>query len=53
MNSKLTDQDENTQEIQVQIPQDVQRGAYANQLLVVHNQEEFILILSWPRHLQV
>jgi hypothetical protein len=50
MNNELTDQDESTQEIQVQIPQDVQRGVYANQLLVVHNHEEFILdfILATP-----
>jgi hypothetical protein len=50
MNSNLLDQDEQTQELQVQIPPDVQRGVYANQLLVVHNQEEFILdfILATP-----
>jgi len=50
MNSKLRDQDELTQELQVQIPPDVQRGVYANQLLVVHNHEEFILdfILATP-----
>ena len=50
MNNELLDQDEQTQEIQVQIPPDVQRGVYANQLLVVHNQEEFILdfILATP-----
>ena len=50
MNGKLLDQDEQTQELQVQIPPDVQRGVYANQLLVVHNHEEFILdfILATP-----
>ena len=50
MSSELLEQDEHTQELQVQIPPDVQRGVYANQLLVVHNQEEFILdfILATP-----
>ncbi len=50
MNSNILDQDEQTQELQVQIPPDVQRGVYSNQLLVVHNQEEFILdfILATP-----
>jgi len=50
MSSEILDQDEHTQELQVQIPPDVQRGVYANQLLVVHNREEFILdfILATP-----
>ncbi len=50
MNSDLLNKDEHPQELQVQIPPDVQRGVYANQLLVVHNQEEFILdfILATP-----
>ncbi len=50
MNSKLLDQDEQSQDLQIQIPPDVQRGVYANQLFVVHNHEEFILdfILAIP-----
>ena len=50
MSSDLLDQDEQSQGLQVQIPPDVQRGVYANQLLVVHNQEEFIFdfILATP-----
>jgi len=38
------------QEIQVQMPPEVQRGTYANQLLVAHSPEEFILdfILATP-----
>lgn len=31
------------QDIQVQIPSEVQRGSYANQLVVAHSPEEFIL----------
>ena len=31
------------QDIQVQMPPEVQRGTYANQLLVAHSPEEFIL----------
>jgi len=50
MSSNIHDQNEHTQELKIHIPQDVQRGVYANQLLVVHNQEEFILdfILATP-----
>lgn len=38
------------QEMQIQVPPDVARGCYANQLLVAHTQEEFILdfILATP-----
>ena len=31
------------QEIQVQIPPDIQKGTYANNMMVAHTQEEFIL----------
>ena len=31
------------QEIQIQMPQDIQGGAYANHMVVVHTQEEFVL----------
>ncbi|MBL1353496.1 MAG: DUF3467 domain-containing protein [Zetaproteobacteria bacterium] len=33
----------NPQEMQVQLPPEVQRGVYANQMLASHTQEEFIL----------
>ena len=38
------------QEVQVQVPADIQGGKYANQMIVSHNQEEFILdfILTTP-----
>ncbi len=31
---------ENAQELQIQVPQDVQRGSYANQLVVTHTPED-------------
>jgi len=37
------DNPEAPQDIQVQIPPEVQRGTYANQLVVAHSPEEFIL----------
>jgi len=38
------------QEIQITMPQEVQSGKYANQMLVAHTQEEFVLdfILATP-----
>lgn len=38
------------QELQIQVPPDVQRGVYANQMIVAHTQEEFVLdyILATP-----
>ena len=40
----------NTAELQIQVPQEVQRGNYANQLIVTHTAEEFILdfVLATP-----
>jgi hypothetical protein len=40
----------NTQEVQIQVPPEVQRGVYANQMFIVHTEEEFILdfILASP-----
>ncbi len=37
-------------QIQIQIPPDVQRGVYANQMMVAHTPEEFVLdfILATP-----
>ena len=41
---------QNPQELQIQIPPDIQRGAYANNMIVAHTQEEFVLdfILATP-----
>jgi len=40
----MTDEEnEVSQELQVQLPPEVQRGVYANQMFVVHTQEEFVL----------
>ena len=41
---------EHQPEIQVQIPPHLQGGAYANQMIVVHSREEFVLdfILATP-----
>ena len=38
------------QELQITMPQEVQSGKYANQMLVTHSQEEFVLdfILGTP-----
>ena len=38
------------QELQIQIPPEIQRGAYANNMVVAHTQEEFVLdfILATP-----
>jgi len=40
----------NTQEIQIQLPPEVQRGVYSNQMLCSHTQEEVVLdfILTTP-----
>ena len=42
--------DEIKQELQIQVPADVQRGVYANQMFTAHTQEEFIMdfILATP-----
>jgi len=39
-----------TQELQITMPQEVQSGKYANQMLATHTQEEFVLdfILATP-----
>lgn len=48
MNDKETNPQQ--QEVQVQIPADVQRGCYANNMVVAHTQEEFVLdfIMATP-----
>jgi len=44
--SKLPQQ----QELQISMPQEIQRGVYANQMMIAHTQEEFVLdfILATP-----
>ena len=47
----MNEKNENSsQEIQIQVPSEVQGGKYSNQMIVTHNQEEFILdfILATP-----
>ena len=46
----MAESKQNIQELQINIPQEVQRGVYANQMLVAHTQEEFVLdfILATP-----
>ncbi|MDX8395393.1 MAG: DUF3467 domain-containing protein [Mariprofundaceae bacterium] len=48
--TKHLDENQEIQEIQVHMPPEVQRGVYANQLLVAHTQEEFVIdfILATP-----
>ena len=38
------------QELQISMPQEIQRGTYANQMVVAHTQEEFVIdfILATP-----
>jgi len=42
--------DNKPQEIQIQIPPEIQGGVYANNMVVVHTQEEFVLdfIMATP-----
>ncbi|OIQ01329.1 MAG: hypothetical protein AUK35_00130 [Zetaproteobacteria bacterium CG2_30_46_52] len=46
----MAESKQNIQELQINMPQEVQRGVYANQMLVAHTQEEFVLdfILATP-----
>jgi len=46
----MSEQTNQNQEVQIQVPPDVARGVYANQLLVAHTQEEFVMdfILASP-----
>lgn len=48
--SENDNQQSQQQELQIQIPPEVQKGAYANNMVVAHTQEEFILdfILATP-----
>jgi len=43
MTDKKGNQESTAQELQIQVPPDVQRGIYANQMFATHTQEEFIL----------
>lgn len=47
MSQDFDQEDENVAvqelEVQVQMPPEIQRGVYANQMIVSHTQEEFIL----------
>jgi len=46
----MNEKQQNTQELQINMPQEVQCGKYANQMLAAHTQEEFVLdfILATP-----
>ncbi len=48
--SQEKDMSEQSMELQVQVPQDIQQGCYANQFIASHTPEEFILdfILATP-----
>lgn len=50
MSDNFEDKEEQSMEMQVHMPADIQRGTYANQLMVSHNQEEFVMdfILATP-----
>jgi len=43
MTDKKDKQESAPQELQIQVPPEVQRGVYANQMFATHTQEEFIL----------
>jgi len=43
MDNESHDKSDQTQGLQIQMPPEVQRGVYANQMLVTHGQEEFVL----------
>jgi len=46
----MSEQQPKQQELQISMPQEIQRGSYANQMVVAHTQEEFVLdfILATP-----
>jgi len=43
MTDKKEQQDPVSQELKIQVPPEVQRGVYANQMFSTHTQEEFVL----------
>lgn len=46
----MSDQNNEAQQLQIQMPPEVQRGVYANNMVVAHTQEEFVMdfILATP-----
>lgn len=50
MKNDFSDKPDQPMEMQVHLSPDIQRGVYANQLMVSHNQEEFVMdfILATP-----
>jgi len=50
MKDNAENQDDQQQELQIQVPGEVQGGRYANQLFVTHTQEEFILDFILATH---
>ncbi|MDQ6981518.1 MAG: DUF3467 domain-containing protein [Mariprofundus sp.] len=50
MSDNVENQVDQQQELQIQVPPEVQGGRYANQLFVTHTQEEFILDFILATH---
>lgn len=50
MSDEIENQADQQQELQIQVPPEVQGGRYANQLFVTHTQEEFILDFILATH---
>jgi len=50
MGEKADIQTDQQQELQIQVPPEVQTGRYANQLFVTHTQEEFLLDFILATH---
>ena len=50
MDEKREMQADQQQELQIQVPPEVQSGRYANQLFVTHTQEEFLLDFILATH---
>jgi len=50
MDEKTEMQADQQQELQIQVPPEVQAGRYANQLFVTHTQEEFLLDFILATH---
>ncbi|TLS67819.1 DUF3467 domain-containing protein [Mariprofundus erugo] len=46
----MSDREDSQHEMQIQFPAEIQRGVYANQMVVTHTREEFVLdfILATP-----
>jgi len=50
MGEKVDNQTNQQQELQIQVPPEIQGGRYANQLFVTHTQEEFVLDFILATH---